>query len=346
MLFQRVGYVRTLSGLVAVLALLAMASSANASSLRSTWSGLRYDAAPGEINDLTITATTRAVTFADLGSDDFTRNLPSGCTELPVDIGVSATCNLRGWLAFDINLGDEDDWVHADTMPRRISLLVDGGEGADIVEPGAGNDVIEGKGGDDTLYGGQGNDIVIGGAGFDYVRGNGGNDIVSGGADFDFMFGDGGKDRMTGGGDLDYMFGGGGDDMMDGDAGDDLVRGQGGNDYVSGSGGDDEVFGGLGRDAIDGGAGNDLLRARDGERDSVACGAGMDEARVDAGELDQARRSCEVVKQADAANPDPEDDDEIDYVDDDENRMASKASRSDSAAWVAAYDKYFALRGR
>ena len=59
------------------------------------------------------------------------------------------------------------------------------------------------------------------------------------------------------------------------------LQGGSGRDLVVGARGDDELTGGLGPDELTGNAGADLLLARDGARDRVFGGSGLDRARLD-----------------------------------------------------------------
>jgi len=79
-------------------------------------------------------------------------------------------------------------------------------------------------------------------------------------------------------------------DVLRGTRGRDVICGLGGNDTIIGGGGADVIYGGPGADILDGGAGNDVLRggigndtlrARDGRRDVVEGGRGIDLAIVD-----------------------------------------------------------------
>ena len=81
-----------------------------------------------------------------------------------------------------------------------------------------------------------------------------------------------------------------GKNTLKGTTGNDVICGLGGNDKIDGKGGDDLVLGGTGADTITGGpgrdtlkgeAGNDTIYARDGNRDTVSGGSGVDRARVD-----------------------------------------------------------------
>ena len=63
-------------------------------------------------------------------------------------------------------------------------------------------------------------------------------------------------------------------------------------DELHGDTGNDQLFPGTGRDRVWGGAGNDAISARDGSRDVIDCGAGLD--RVTADRRDSLR-GCERV---------------------------------------------------
>jgi Ca2+-binding RTX toxin-like protein len=108
----------------------------------------------------------------------------------------------------------------------------------------------------DTLTGTSAGDLILGLAGNDVLRGRGGDDCLSGGP---------GRDRLLGGPGADRLDGGRGADRLDG---------------------------GAGTNRYDAGPGNDVVRARNGRRELVACGAGRDRARVD--RRDRVRR-CERV---------------------------------------------------
>jgi hypothetical protein len=77
-----------------------------------------------------------------------------------------------------------------------------------------------------------------------------------------------------------------------GNGGSDRLFGRAEGDSLNGGEGADTIDGGRGRDVIDTGPGADVVNVRDGERDTVDCGAGTD--RVVADELDRLR-GCERV---------------------------------------------------
>ena len=114
------------------------------------------------------------------------------------------------------------------------------------------------------------------------------------------------------------MVGGGGDDRLRSGDGADHLDGGAGNDSVDGGFGDDELIGGPGRDTISGDLaggdcgplwcrypyGNDTIQARDGEVDSITCGAGTDTVNADA--QDVVAPDCETVaRSGSGASPAP-----------------------------------------
>jgi Ca2+-binding RTX toxin-like protein len=87
--------------------------------------------------------------------------------------------------------------------------------------------------------------------------------------------------------------GGPANDVLFGTPGDDKAKGGGGSDQLNGEDGRDRLSGGGDSDILSGGAGRDRLGARDGNRDSIDCGAARDKAKVDKHEA--SLRGCEVV---------------------------------------------------
>ncbi len=73
---------------------------------------------------------------------------------------------------------------------------IEGGDGNDGIQTGAGNDILCGKGGSDSLTAGAGDDFLDGGAVGDTLRGEAGADVLIGGA---------GADNLTGGTEADVF---------------------------------------------------------------------------------------------------------------------------------------------
>jgi chitodextrinase len=83
-------------------------------------------------------------------------------------------------------------------------------------------------------------------------------------------------------------------DILRGTPGPDVLRGLGGADILYGRGGDDVLVGGRGRDRLLGGPGSDVVRANDGVRDTITCGAGRDFVHAD--RADRIAPDCERIR--------------------------------------------------
>ena len=110
----------------------------------------------------------------------------------------------------------------ADSMP---SVMVDGGDGNDVITGGAGNDTLLGGLGTDSLYGHAGNDHIDAGANNDYLEGDSGNDTLIGGSGNDAIDGGSGNDSMSGGAGNDKFYAKDGQkDSLDGGSGSDTAK--------------------------------------------------------------------------------------------------------------------------
>lgn len=91
--------------------------------------------------------------------------------------------------------------------------------------------------------------------------------------------------KHTSGGDFsggeDRLYGGFGDGLLRGSLGPNVLRGGPGHDRLQGLKGADILRGDRDRDGLEGGPGADYLRARDGWRDRVNGGRGIDRAQTD-----------------------------------------------------------------
>ena len=179
-----------------------------------------------------------------------------------------------------IDGNDGDDVINAGAGDDTI----DGGDGDDIINAGAGADLIDGDDGQDVIDGGTENDTidagngldsVLGGDGDDSINAGDGADTVDGGAGADFVNGSSGTDDLDGGADNDTVFGGSENDSVNGGGGDDIVNGQAGNDTVNGGDGNDTGLGGGGRDSLRGGDGDDIINGQSGN-DTLEGEAGQD----------------------------------------------------------------------
>lgn len=217
---------------------------------------------------------------------------------------------------------DELEIVHVQALAPRYEKIVvpvrlEGGAGADELDPDTGPTVANGGAGNDQIYrrcgpgaatltGGAGNDaisacspdtgdggggpvkIISGGPGVDNLDGSGGRDRITGGGGFDSISGHGGADRLDGGAGNDQLIGGKGDDRLLGRAGRDGMIDFQGNDVMIGAGGNDSLIAvsnngsaATGSSRLSGGAGRDSLVIRNRRRDRAFGGAGRDQAEVD-----------------------------------------------------------------
>lgn len=252
-----------------------------------------------------------------------------GCETLSAE---TARCALGGLPEAVLLSGSSgDDVLRIDpSVPATVGAVLNGFQGTDTIEGGAGDDSLDGyvSGGADVLRGGPGDDalttgsLLEGGSGSDLliafpcrgeeVLGNGGADSIS------FARSDrgveaeiGGEARFTSERPGDYcargslfpptriddsvesIEGSPGDDVLRGNGARNILLGRGGGDLVAGRGGDDFLVGGLGIDALHGDGGADRLYGRDGARDrALDCGAGEpgDVALTD--QVDPPARGC------------------------------------------------------
>ena len=172
----------------------------------------------------------------------------------------------------------------------------------DTIRAGGGNDVVQGRALHDCLFGEAGRDMLWGQLGRDTLDGGAGKDRIWGDSNRDTLYGRAGDDRLAGGTGNDRLLGGDGDDRVEGAAhsdrllggdGDDRITGGSGNDRMDGGAGRDVLTGGPGRNRFSGGAGADNIRAVNERRDTIACGAGVDD--VEAERRDRVARDCERV---------------------------------------------------
>jgi hypothetical protein len=184
------------------------------------------------------------------------------------------------------------------TGDNRLSpqFFVRGGPGNDSLTGGRLGDTFDGESGNDTILGGVGADNLTGGDGNDTIRGQGGEDLMTGGPGADILDGGGQNDTVrydvtsnvtvT----LDAVANDGrsgeGDNVIDVEsvvtgAGNDRVTGSSASETIDSGAGNDILIPAAGTDTARAGAGADLIDARDGARDVVTCGPGVDEVIAD-----------------------------------------------------------------
>jgi len=97
----------------------------------------------------------------------------------------------------EIDAGDGDDVVDLTSLTFSYDdVVLNGGNGDDVLWGNDGDDTINGDEGEDNLQGGKGDDTINGGIGNDTIKGYDGNDQINGGAGFDVMIGGDGSDQF------------------------------------------------------------------------------------------------------------------------------------------------------
>jgi len=237
---------------------LATAAPAAASTVRLDGATLRYEAAPGESNRLSVASENGTLTVTDLGANV---SAGAGCTSVSATV---AACPAAGVAAMSVALGDMDD---AATVARTsIPTTFDDGPGNDVETGGGAVDTFVSGAGSDTFRGGAGQDIVdysdrtapvtvtLDGVANDGEAGE--KDNVN--SDVDVIVGGAGADTLTGSSSANDLYGGPGDDTLNGGGGNDRLFGQDGRDTLDGGSGNDTLDGGAGADTICGGSGSDV----------------------------------------------------------------------------------------
>jgi Ca2+-binding RTX toxin-like protein len=228
-----------------------------------------------------------------------------GSTGDDVVDGGAGNDKVDGYAGRDrVSGGEGNDTLSPDGYEDPSADVVDGGHGVDTIESdyitrnaNAFQPFVEitlGGGADDGRPG-EGDDLrgvervilskgarVVGSDADEYVK------LHQAGDDGE-LIGHGGADELRGGDGRDRIDGGTGDDKLDGGFGDDTIVGGPGRDAISA----DLAGGDCGPLWCKIPHGNDVVEARDGEQDSIACGAGEDRVVADAG--DTVAADCEHV---------------------------------------------------
>src|SRR4051794_33970370 len=284
---------RVLAPIVICLSLLA-AAPAGAATLDLSSGTLRYTAAPGEANVVTIAP--------EPGYVDVTEATPTTVLTVASPCARTLTtvrCPAASVSRITVDLGDADDRLTSTSaLPTtaldgagddRVSL----GPGADTLKPGTGADVLAGGAGLDVadysartkdltvtlddqpgdgeagenddvrsdvenVTGGAGADRLVGSAAGNVLRGNAGDDTFDGGAGADTFAGDTGQDVA------DYRTRTAALTLSDDGVANDGAAGEGDNigtdvDDLLGGSGDDTITGSTWTNTLRGGAGRDTL---------------------------------------------------------------------------------------
>lgn len=282
-------------------ALLAAPATASAASLemRPTPTGsavIAYDAAPGEVNSLSMRGT--------LAQDDFRMAFSEFSAPLTVGPGCvdgfPVVCGDVD-LAFPVivTLDDEDDVASVNSFTQDLTL--DAGSGDDDVLAGGVDSFADGGPGNDTIRlaansvatgnGGTGRDRIaagLGAAGTQLDGGSGSDLVVPGGFISSFAAGGEGNDRL-----VSFV---GRAITLNGDSGNDiLVAVEGRGVQLDGGSDHDLLASDLGGVTVDAGSGRDAIDVRGGAdtaADTVSCGSGLDVVWANAD--DSVADDCEI----------------------------------------------------
>jgi hypothetical protein len=282
------------AALLGACAMLLPAAGARAAGTSISGGVLYYTAAPGEVNNLSITFGGGQYTLRDSGTSTLT--VAPGCSPGPHEVH----CPYGAFQSISVDLGDQSDIANSTNL-LVTPVIVHGGTGNDTISTGGAADYLDGGPGNDTLDAGFGDDTLDGGVGADVLKGNGGFDTVTYAdrvAPISLTIDGQANDGEAGEGDnvgtdVEGIVGGSAGDTLTGSDAANVLSGGAGNDTIGGLGGDDTIDGGAGADHLDGGAGADSVKARDGEADTVACGSEVDSVQADG--ADSVAGDCENV---------------------------------------------------
>jgi hypothetical protein len=281
-------------------------SSAMAAVVTGTGDSPVYTAGEGAIDNIvTVTQSPDGtqVTFHEDAADPITIDpTATGCVAAVGD--VTCTAPAAGLVTdIEIDLDDGADLTTLVDVTAAVSQFggtgndsLGGGDGLDILSGGDGDDELSGGGGTDVLEGGAGGDTLIGGTGADEVRGGSGLDLAiqTSTAAQTLTLDDVANDGEANEGDNVF----GDVEQAATSIGDDTIVGSSADNNLFGDEGNDDITGAGGQDVLLGGGGDDTIHARDGEVDTIACGAGNDVVFADANDVifeDGADNHCETV---------------------------------------------------
>lgn len=134
-----------------------------------------------------------------------------------------------------------------------VNIVVDGGDGNDFIQTGAGDDRINGGAGNDTIFAGEGRNDIFGNSGNDTIHGGNGVNVVHGG--------DGDDTIHVGSGD-NFIEGGAGHDTIHGGAGSNIISGGRGDDVIRSGSGNDVIYTGSGKNRVDTAGGDNVIHAQ------------------------------------------------------------------------------------
>jgi Ca2+-binding RTX toxin-like protein len=228
---------------------------------------LSFEAAPGEVNELRVLSTVRALSDplgfriqdgrATIATGDFCASVNDHEALCGPDRPIST-------FSMEARTGDQADSAFVEIGTALLGPGDDTGRGAGVIRGGPGDDDVQFEAPAPPapyfyfmhFHGGPGQDLLVGGLPSSQIEGGAGRDEIVGGE------------------------------------GADVLRGGGGDDQITGGRSGDGINGGRGSDDVFAGAEDDRVAVNDGQRDIVRCGPGRDRVRVDS--LDRVS-GCERV---------------------------------------------------
>ena len=139
-----------------------------------------------------------------------TEMLPAGISFLAGNVGKDRLI-VRGTAGDDVISidGQTADLNGLDIFFENIDeLLAQGGDGNDVMtvlHPCLNTLIMDGGNGNDVLTGGDGQDQLYGGSGNDILHGGNGDDLLNGGPGADQLYGEGGRDQLIGNSGFDLL---------------------------------------------------------------------------------------------------------------------------------------------
>ncbi|GAB3261909.1 calcium-binding protein [Kineosporia babensis] len=248
---------------------------------------LKYQAVPGQVNNLTVTRrfvegppddgsaygqATYQYRLDDVVPIDATTDAaaaerciyPTASDRTVVECTWTVDYGQDPGTISNFRLGDKNDKV-------RFNDQAGDHYENDLFHLGAGNDSYDGTLGKvdgSSIFGGEGDDSITTGEQIGDVAsisGGNGNDTIRTYGEWNGAHGDAGNDKLYGGVGRQDFFGGPGNDLIYGGKGADVLRGEQGNDTLYGNSGADTIYGNSGNDKIYGGPGTDTVSGGPGK---------------------------------------------------------------------------------
>ncbi|MFT4010138.1 MAG: calcium-binding protein [Nocardioidaceae bacterium] len=128
-------------------------------------------------------AEAQRLSYRDTGTKKWLK-VPKSCKKEKAKRGIAATCAIpkkfkKGKMFLEVWPRLGNDYVDARTLPAKFRLWALMDAGRDTVLGGAGNDFVNGAFDHDTILGGPGRDFLRAGEAGDYIKGGPGRDKLS-----------------------------------------------------------------------------------------------------------------------------------------------------------------------